>query len=965
MTKDNPAPLRIVPGQGPDHDPTHPQEENDPLVRLLRQRFGLKQFRVAQRPVIEAVLKGRDVLCVMPTGGGKSLCYQVPALALNGVTLVVSPLIALMKDQVDALNARGIAATLINSTLDPSETTERLRDIEAGRYHLVFVAPERFRSGRFLEAIRAARPALLAVDEAHCISQWGHDFRPDYARLGYARRDLGSPPCIALTATATPEVRDDILKQLELRDPNIFVSGFARPNLSLRIVHAQRDADKLDHVLNLLRHRGGPAIVYTSSRPKCEHVAERLALELREPIALYHAGLTRDQREQAQNEFMSGRARIVVATNAFGMGVDKADIRTVIHFNIPGTVEAYYQEAGRAGRDGLHSVCLLLHSFSDRKIQELFIEQENPPRELIAAVWETLRRLKDDPIELTQADLRDLLEINAHERAIGASLKALERAGHIEQFRPWENQAIVRINRDPEDPPLLQRVSSQAQTKRHVVMAIETIVGNRLNEPVYFQPELLAAQIGMDRSNLGRTLRQLSREIPLDYIPPFQGNAIRLIDPETPVRKLRVDFAALSEKRRREQARLDQMTAFTRAKGCRQVFILDYFGESHSKPCGICDNCLERAGQTDRLDLDNALPTGDPHAQIGPGPQPIDTPRGREVILKTLSGVARSRGQVGKIAVAQMLTGSKSEKVRRLGLAGLSTFGILGAFLQTEVVAILDALIAAGLLASEEIGRGRPVIKLTAEGQRHLKSLQTEHPPELLLDLPSDLLAKVRGHANATGSPRPSATPSPPLSRTANQPQRMERPSARQDSTPVRPALEPIVSIAPPAAPAPRVESPTTLPIPNADPPPTRFQVVQAAEPPPTIPVPPTPPAPPPQSQPQPKSPATPNDASQRTPLEIAAYAPTEEWTLRLLERGFTAGEIAAIRGLEVNVILRHAGLLSRQGHRLPLNAFLDAETLRAWEDHVQRHGQQPPPNLSPTHATLWPLYIIQRIHLS
>ncbi|MGE5754480.1 MAG: RecQ family ATP-dependent DNA helicase, partial [Planctomycetaceae bacterium] len=315
--------------------------------QTLRERFGLERFRPGQREVIEHVLCGRDVLCVMPTGGGKSLCYQLPALLLPGLALVVSPLIALMKDQVDALTQRGIRATLLNSTLDPAEQRARILEIEAGRYDLVYVAPERFRSARFVEAMARVRPVLLAVDEAHCISEWGHDFRPDYARIGLARRKLGSPACIALTATATDLVRRDIADQLDLRDPAQFVTGFDRPNLSYAVVEARRDAEKLAAVAEVLDRNPGPAIIYASSRARCEMIGQHLEHALRRSAVVYHAGLTREERTAAHERFMAGEAEIVVATNAFGMGVDKADIRSVIHFNMPGTLEAYYQEAGR------------------------------------------------------------------------------------------------------------------------------------------------------------------------------------------------------------------------------------------------------------------------------------------------------------------------------------------------------------------------------------------------------------------------------------------------------------------------------------------------------------------------------------------------------------------------------------------------------------------------------------------
>ena len=314
---------------------------------VLLARFGLTSFRPGQEEVISAVLAGRDCLCIMPTGGGKSLCYQLPAVAREGVTVVVSPLIALMKDQVDTLVSQGIRATFINSSLAPVEQQRRLAGVAAGDYDLVYVAPERMRQPRFLDAVRAVRLQLLAVDEAHCISEWGHDFRPDYARLGQFRQRLGDPPTIALTATATPGVRQDVVAQLGLRNPQVFVTGFARPNLRFEVL-MPADAAEKDRLLlarlardarsrdRLLLHapalRGNPSM--------------QLDAEFPQRVGLYHAGLLPEQRRDAQEAFMRGDVPIMVATNAFGMGIDKADLRFVIHYNMPGSLEAYYQEAG-------------------------------------------------------------------------------------------------------------------------------------------------------------------------------------------------------------------------------------------------------------------------------------------------------------------------------------------------------------------------------------------------------------------------------------------------------------------------------------------------------------------------------------------------------------------------------------------------------------------------------------------
>src|SRR5438270_12342534 len=401
---------------------------------VLEKYFGFREFLDAQEEVITAIAGGADALVVMPTGGGKSLCYQLPALLLEGTTVVVSPLIALMKDQVDALQRRGISATLINSSLSPAEQRERIRERARDEFKLVYIAPERFRSRSFLDALGQSTIALFAVDEAHCLSMWGHDFRPDYFRLGQVLETLGRPQVAAFTATATPEVRRDILTHLALREPREFVAGFARPNLKLLITHVANEAKKYERLNALVReHRTG--IVYCSTRKRVEAVAETLRLANISSI-LYHGGMNDDEREKAQNEFMQGRRDIVVATNAFGMGIDRADIRFVVHFDVPGSVEAYYQEAGRAGRDGEAATCELLFNHADTRVQEFFIEGSNPPLEFIAQTYEMLRREADEKHEL-QISIKDMsanLDTGGNDMMLSSSLHILDRDGYIDRF---------------------------------------------------------------------------------------------------------------------------------------------------------------------------------------------------------------------------------------------------------------------------------------------------------------------------------------------------------------------------------------------------------------------------------------------------------------------------------------------------------------------------------------------------
>ena len=400
----------------------------------LQKYFGMPAFRAPQGDIIRAVLEKKDTLVVMPTGGGKSLCFQLPALLLPGVTLVVSPLIALMKDQVDALQARGLPAGFLNSSQTLEQQRETLDAIRNRTLKLVYVAPERFRSQSFLNALPRDAISLFAIDEAHCLSQWGHDFRPDYMRLGEARKAIGNPPCIALTATATPDVQLDIKKSLEMEDTAEFVAGFARDNLSFRVRQTNSDSDKMRALQALIKqHTTG--IIYCATRKSVDAVAGKIE-HLTNSVIRYHGGLSDKDRSAAQEHFMSGKANIVVATNAFGMGIDRSDIRFVCHYEMPGSVEAYYQEGGRAGRDGQPSVCEMLFSYADKRVQDFFVDGANPGKALIAEIFDLLCAESDQnhELRLTMDDLCDRIGRKVNPMAVSTAISVLARQGWIERF---------------------------------------------------------------------------------------------------------------------------------------------------------------------------------------------------------------------------------------------------------------------------------------------------------------------------------------------------------------------------------------------------------------------------------------------------------------------------------------------------------------------------------------------------
>jgi ATP-dependent DNA helicase RecQ len=421
-------------------------EASPSLLTTLRQHFGFDAFRPGQEEAVRHVLAGQNTLLVMPTGSGKSLAYQFPALLLPGLTLVISPLIALMKDQVDALLDAELPATFINSSLPRSEQTRRLRAMREGNVKLIYIAPERLRSNRFVRALTNVPVSLLAVDEAHCVSQWGHDFRPDYLQIRQAWEGLGHPPLLATTATATPKVQSDILRLLGPVNAERIVTGFDRPNLSFEVHYATSDEAKLRALRQLLEmpldpsrsvsgseeqaEGDGSVIIYVATR----RAAEEIATFARDAIGLqaeaYHAGLDPDIRHRVQNAFMDDRLPIVVATNAFGMGVNKADIRWVIHYHIPATVEAYYQEAGRAGRDSLPARCALFFSPDDLDIQTWFIDADTPALDDLRTVHRLVERMaKDGEALVSRDEVADITGMNPAKVRI--TLSELEQAGTL------------------------------------------------------------------------------------------------------------------------------------------------------------------------------------------------------------------------------------------------------------------------------------------------------------------------------------------------------------------------------------------------------------------------------------------------------------------------------------------------------------------------------------------------------
>ncbi len=464
---------------------------------ILKTYFGYESFRGQQLEIIERVRAGGHALVIMPTGMGKSLCYQIPAImAASGaasdtaqsdaspraLTLVISPLIALMKDQVDALRRRGISATFINSSLSREEREQRYAGVGRGEYDLLYVTPERFRKPDFVDVVRQRRVQLLAVDEAHCISEWGHDFRPDYTRLGEIRQLLQRPTTIALTATATPDVQQDIVRQLGLNrdEVRLFHEGIDRPNLSLGVIDAWEDDEKLQHILRIRDEQPGCGIVYFTLIKTLMRFSDRLwAIDV--PHLVYHGDLERRDRRRTQERFMNDEGHLVLATNAFGMGIDKESIRFVTHADVPGSMESYYQEIGRAGRDGLPSQCVLLYDQRDLATQMEFLHWSNPGAEFYERVFDFLRH----DLEQVNAFGLDWLRERLHHKdrfdhRLETALAMLERYGVIEgSLSPLDVEVVGELPIALRDQNRLNEKLKRDQTKLYTLVQYVQCQGDR------------------------------------------------------------------------------------------------------------------------------------------------------------------------------------------------------------------------------------------------------------------------------------------------------------------------------------------------------------------------------------------------------------------------------------------------------------------------------------------------------
>ena len=567
---------------------------NEEFSHLLKKYWGYDDFRGIQREIIESIGSGHDTLGLMPTGGGKSITFQVPALAMEGVCVVITPLIALMKDQVHHLRQRGIMAAAVYSGMQHDDIIRILENCILGSTKLLYVSPERLGSGLFQTKLRHMKVSFITVDEAHCISQWGYDFRPSYLQIAEIRRICPDVPVLALTATATPKVVEDICDKLTLSTPhtfNIFRMSFERKNLTYLVSHAM---DKRTELIQLLNGEKGAAIVYVRSRRHAREVAELLT-EAGLSATFYHAGLEHAVKDQRQRDWQHDRVRIMVATNAFGMGIDKPDVRIVAHYDCPDSIEAYFQEAGRAGRDGQPSRAILLYNAADEPKLRKRISDTFPEKEYIRKVYDHLayyyQIATGDGYGVTREfNIDDFCrKFNHFPIRVHEALQILQRAGYIEYTEEQDNQARVRFLVTRDD---LYRLRGDSPNEERVIVALLRSYGGLFADYGFIDESMIANQCGMKSHEVYQTLKGLSEKHILHFIPRKQVPYIRYMQRREDSEHVQLSKEVYEERLTQYKERIEAMLRYAMDNSrCRSRQLLEYFGEKDTKDCGQCDVC--------------------------------------------------------------------------------------------------------------------------------------------------------------------------------------------------------------------------------------------------------------------------------------------------------------------------------------------------------------------------------------
>jgi len=573
------------------------------INEILKKIWGYPEFRPLQKDIIQSVLSGKDTLALLPTGGGKSICFQVPALALPGICIVISPLIALMKDQVEQLKKRGIPSVAIYSGMSRKEIDVALDNAVYGGIKFLYVSPERLKTELFIERAKKMKVSLLAIDEAHCISQWGYDFRPSYLNIADLRKLLPKVPVIALTATATEHVKKDIQDKLEFKNPNVFQKSFARPNLSYSVFHME---DKEKKIIEVLKNVKGSSVVYLRSRKKTQEIA--LLLNKNKISAdYYHAGLDMKDRSQKQDLWISGRIRVIVATNAFGMGIDKPDVRTVIHWEVPDSLEAYYQEAGRAGRDEKKAYAVLLYNEKDLKLLDQRIEETYPSVEFIRKVYQALANYYKIAVGSSNLASYDF-DIDEFERVY-----KLPKVETYYALKRLEKEGFVQMNEGFYQPSRLLFLMHQKDLYEFQIanekydLFIKTILrmygGELFSSFCIVSENQIGRNVNMHHHQVVDMLRGLEKLEVLEYQQQNDKPQLVFTTPRIDASKLPINVRDMEERKKSDLEKVRSVTGYaTQNKRCRTLVLLDYFGEVSDEECGVCDVCLKKKKEKSKED---------------------------------------------------------------------------------------------------------------------------------------------------------------------------------------------------------------------------------------------------------------------------------------------------------------------------------------------------------------------------
>ena len=569
---------------------------NGKLTKSLSELLNFQNFRPGQEEIINNILDNRNVVAILPTGGGKSLCYQLPALMSDEFSIVISPLIALMKDQVDNLNKNKIVAGFINSTMDFSESEKVIRQISLGEIKLLYLAPEKLESLRFAELLKDLKPNFLFVDEAHCISEWGHNFRPSYTKINEFAEFCGIEKISAFTATATPEVVEDIINQLKLKDPKIFVRGFERENLHLNVLFPK---DKKKKVLELISRHPGFAIIYTASRKNAEEISEFL-ITSGVHCNYYHAGLSAPERRRIQEQFINGEIPYIAATNAFGMGIDKSDIRLIIHYNIPGSIENYYQEIGRAGRDGNNSYAYLLFDEKDLRIHQFFISNSHPDKKTIINIYKAICDYNQVAIGSTTSNelivdpeyISRYSKMNISRGLLHSALKYLQNSGYISLVSGFEKKDSIKfLFRSNQLKDFIKQTPND-ELKNLLLVLLRDFSSEIFSKNLKISLSQMSSASGIAENELKGLLQTLDNLGIINYQPAIMKETILLTQPRAEENSIRLNNKRINEGFINAQKKLDMITEFVYSRECRFKYILNYFGENLDEyKCGKCDNC--------------------------------------------------------------------------------------------------------------------------------------------------------------------------------------------------------------------------------------------------------------------------------------------------------------------------------------------------------------------------------------